>query len=57
MIEYKIIPLTKSLDKIENELSFLSAEGWRLVCPCGKHNRHLILKRKVREKRHEEDYD
>jgi len=47
MLEYKVIPLGKSVEKIEGELNILSEEGWRLVCCCGKYQRHLILKRIV----------
>ncbi len=50
MIEYKIIQLKNSLDKIEEKLNLLSSEGWRVVGSCGKHDRHIILKRKIMER-------
>lgn len=49
MQEYKIIEMPKSIEEIEGELNDLSEENWRLVCACGKDNRHLIFKRRVEE--------
>ena len=48
MIEYKILELPKKVEQIEENINLLSIDGWRLVCACGKLNRHLIFKRKVR---------
>ncbi len=56
MIEYKIISLPKTQEKIEAELNNLAEHRWRLVCSCGKHNRHVILKRKARVEEGE-DYE
>ncbi len=55
MIEYKIISLPKTEKDIDTTLNDWARQGWRVVCSCGKAHRHLILKRKVREKVREED--
>ncbi len=57
MIEYKIISLPKSVEEAEGELNNLCKHRWRLVCTCGKHNRYVILKRKVKQKRLDEEYE
>ena len=49
MLEYKIIKIPKSIKEIEEQLNNLSEVGWKLVCPCGKDNRHLIFKRIKRD--------
>ena len=46
MIEYKMICLEKTTEKVEEQINSLAEEGWRIVCSCGKNNRHLVLKRK-----------
>ena len=48
MIEYKIIPLEKTVDKVNEQMNTLAKKGWRVVCSCGKGCRNLILKRKVK---------
>ena len=55
MIEYKIIPLEKTIDKVNTQLNTLAREGWRVVCSCGKGDRNLILKRKIKREIEQEE--
>ncbi len=55
MIEYKMIALAKTKDKIEEELNNLSQDRWKLVCSCGRNSRHLIFRRKLAIKVEEEE--
>lgn len=57
MIEYKIIKLAKTPDKIQEELNSLARQGWRIVCSCGAKTRHIILKRKVQKVEEEDQYE
>lgn len=49
MIQYKIVALPKKEEEINVLLNNFSRDGWRVVCSCGKHDRHLILKRKIKQ--------
>ena len=46
MIEYKTLDFNNE-EKIEQTLSQLSGEGWKVVLAFGKNNRYILLKRKI----------
>lgn len=47
MIEYQIIS-ARNQKELQAEINRASAEGWKVVCSCGKRNDKIILKRRLR---------
>jgi len=48
MIEYLIIK-AKNASELQEDLDEASADGWIVVCSCGRKGDKIILKRKVED--------